>query len=104
MREHGGMRHWASVNRPAIGPKPKPATKKLLKAIADRREHQKVLAQDYAERRREAAAWARNMRDRAVAAQLAKAAEKGTQPTADAEGNATPAATYSAADEPDQTT
>ncbi|MDG5780534.1 MAG: hypothetical protein WBB05_31935 [Mycolicibacterium fortuitum] len=54
-----------------------PANKALAEAIAERREHQKQLAQWYQARREEAAAWARNERDKRAAIERAKLAEQG---------------------------
>lgn len=76
MSEHRRMRNWASSAR-TKPPRPSKATKKLQAAIAERRQAQKQIAQEYAARRDEAAAWARERRDALAAAERVKLAEQG---------------------------
>lgn len=82
--KHQRMRHWASIKRPAVGPNPSEASKAMAAAIEARRQTQRVMAEQYEERRKEAAAWARNRRDALAAADRAKLAEQGV--TFDANG------------------
>lgn len=72
MPEHQRMRSWHGSQ----GRNPHAqANEALAQATAQRREAQRQIAQQYAERREEAAGWARNRRDALAAAELAKMAE-----------------------------
>ncbi|OFB38368.1 hypothetical protein BA059_14810 [Mycolicibacterium sp. (ex Dasyatis americana)] len=71
--EHQRMRDW----RGSQAKHKSPANKALAAAIAERRQAQKQIAQEYAARRDEAAAWARERRDALAAAERVKLAEQG---------------------------
>lgn len=83
MPEHQRMRNWASVVR-TKSPNPSKANKDLAAAIAERRERQKQIAEQYDARRKEAAAWAREQRAKLAAVERAKLEARGV--TFDANG------------------
>lgn len=77
MPEHQRMRSWHGSQ----GRNPHTqANEALAQATAQRREAQRQIAQQYAERREEAAGWARNRRDALAAAELAKGVPKTGEP------------------------
>lgn len=75
-RPHQKMRHWGSAVR-TKPPTPSPANSALAASIAERRQVQKQLAEQYDARRQEAAAWARNERDKRAATERVKLAKQG---------------------------